>query len=392
MDPPASFSSLPPELVTKICQDSVLGKQDLIALRLTSKSHGIHLSASKEFAKRYFNTIRLIYTRYSLQAFADICKHPIFGPAVRAVQLSYVRFLPDSFEEESKSLLHGYYGKTKSQKRTEYLDNIRLLVNRCEQQEDLNHTNNAEDLLTAAFTALSHWDHSLHISVDSDEACALGQKRTYSTDNPAEKANWQLDVLGTVDLLCRTATLNKCVIQRLQIKGDPWGNLVNDTTLTLGALAQIPELEFNFWCPDDMDIVNVSALRGVVIKLLENAVGLKTLDIASVFTDGHQYYLDRIFSIMPTLRLEKLRLKHVDLDRYKPFEERMDTLRRLVLVNCDIAGSLKNFLLVIQKNLPQLEYCFLSDISRSWISGKSVKFNGAQEVKDGLNKLIQSCP
>jgi hypothetical protein len=59
MDPPTAFSSLLPELVTKICKDRGLPKKDLIALRLTSKSQGIHLFASEEFAKRYFKNIPL---------------------------------------------------------------------------------------------------------------------------------------------------------------------------------------------------------------------------------------------------------------------------------------------------------------------------------------------
>ncbi|KAG9604109.1 hypothetical protein KCU77_g3705, partial [Aureobasidium melanogenum] len=104
MDPPTSFSSLPPELVTKICCDSTFEKEDLIALRLTSKSQGIHLSASKEFARRYLKDIKLVYTRHSLQAFMEICKHPVYGSAVQEVQLSYARFLPDCFEQESKDL------------------------------------------------------------------------------------------------------------------------------------------------------------------------------------------------------------------------------------------------------------------------------------------------
>jgi hypothetical protein len=72
MDLPASFSSLPPELVTKICGDSDLDNKDLAALRLTSKSQGIHASATKAFAKRYFTDVLLLWNKYSLETLDKI--------------------------------------------------------------------------------------------------------------------------------------------------------------------------------------------------------------------------------------------------------------------------------------------------------------------------------
>ena len=87
MDSPVSFSSLPPELVAKICSDTALDAKDLMALRLTSKVQGIHTSATKVFAERYFTDILLLWNKYSLETFVQISQHPIFGPSIRKVQL-----------------------------------------------------------------------------------------------------------------------------------------------------------------------------------------------------------------------------------------------------------------------------------------------------------------
>jgi hypothetical protein len=177
MNPPTYISSLPPELMIKICRDSTLQKKDLIALRLTNKSQGFHLFASEEFAKRYLTNISLFYTSYSLQTFAKIC---------------------------------------------------------------------------------------------SDHGC-----------------------------------------------------------------------------------------------------------------------FHKVFSTISTMRLEKLTLTNIDLDRFKPFKRRIKSLRHLELHNCEIEGSLKDVLLSIQRNVPQLEYFRLTGITRQWLN-HSVKLKGAQGVQDGINKLIQS--
>lgn len=181
MNPPTSFSSLPPELVPEICRDSALRKEDLIALRLTSKSQGIHLSASKEFARLYFKNVRLVYTRYSLQAFVEICKHPVYSSAVRKVQLSYARFAPDRFVEENKRQFYDVmFDERSSRGHHEYLENIQRLVNRCDEEESLKRSGDAEDLLAAAFTALSQWHHPLELVVSTDESRALGIGRIHS--------------------------------------------------------------------------------------------------------------------------------------------------------------------------------------------------------------------
>ncbi|KAH0343918.1 hypothetical protein KCU81_g5033, partial [Aureobasidium melanogenum] len=386
MDPPTSFSSLPPELVSKICRDSDLQKNDLVALRLTSKSQGIHLSASKEFAEFYFRNIDLVYTRYSLQVFVEICKHPILGSAVREIQLSYARFKPDCFEKESKDQFDHIAADGRSEGRHEYLDNIRRLVTRCDEEENLKRSNNAEDLLAAAFTALSQWNHPLKIAVSSVEDRALGRSQIYSPSNLGENSHWECDILGTVNLLCHSATRRPCAVQALQIKGAVWDNLVDSSSDSLSSLAQISELELHIWPTEYADSLRVAGLDSMAIKLLESTVYLKTLDLESGCSDDDPQYLRSIFTTMLKIRLENITLARIDLDQFRPFENRLESLRRLELFECGAEGSLGNVLPSIQKNFPRLEYLWLS---RGWGS-RTFEFHGVREVSDGIDELIQS--
>jgi len=390
MDPPACFSSLPPELVDKICHDSDLRKKDLIALRLTSKSHGIYLSASEQLAKRYLTDILLVYTRYSLQAFVEICTHPIFGPAVRKVRLSYARFVTEHFEEEIKDMFPSSWSGYSSQERHDRLDSIRLLVNRCDEEEDLEESGDDETLLFTAFTALSQWHNPLKLGVASDESGALGYNRLYSPDDLGENERWGCDILGTVALLCRAASSGECVVQRFEIVGYAWGDLTNRLAGSLAALAQTSELELDIWFSSNHKIMaQATGLDSMMTSLLENSVGLKILHL-DMPTRTHHGYIRKAFSTMSTMRLEEITITGIDLASLWFFKKRMDSLRHLTLYNCEIDISLKSVLLSVQKNCPRLEYFWLSSVSCPWAPNGIAEFQGIQEVEDGINKLIQS--
>jgi hypothetical protein len=389
MDHPTSFSSLPPELVTKICRDSTLKKKDLTALRLTSKSHGIHLVASEQFANRYFTNIPLVYSRYSLQTFMEICKHSTFGPAVRMVRLSYARFLPRHFEEEIEDMSLLFPSEYGSEERHKYLKNIRRLVQRCDDEEELKRSSCDEGLLAAAFTALSRWHHPLDLGVSSWESHALGRARLHSPDVLRENGHWECDILGTVALLCRAAALSECVVQRLLIQGDVWDNLIDSSAHSLSAMARLPELELDIWLPDVMDTVLTTGLEDMVSKLLRNAIDLKVLYLGSDQPYTDHKYLHKLFSILSTMGVEKVSLTGVDFELSKPFEKRMESLRHLALYDCWIGASFPNVLRSILENSPRLEYFLLSGFSRTETRGK-LEFKGAQRVADGINKLVQS--
>lgn len=135
-----------------------------------------------------------------------------------------------------------------------------------------------------------------------------------------------------------------------------------------------------------MDILRVAGLNGMVTKLLENAVHLKTLHLESGCLDDDPQYLRSIFATMSRMRLGKITLNYIDLDRFNPLKDRIESLRHLQLVDYKTNRSLKKVLFSIQKNLPRLEQLLLFE---NW-GCKEVKFRGIQGVSDGIDKLMQS--
>lgn len=198
MDPPASFSSLPPELVSAICTDPDLDKEDLIALRLTSKSQGIHASATKTFAKRYFTDVRLLYTEYSLETFVSICQHPIFGSSIRRVQLTSAcydaKYFYDTVDELMQNKDDCHY--------SDFAERIQLLAERCNAERFDHHL--ADSLLAQAFDVLAKSDHSFVLAVDTNEKESLGCSEVWSA--PILYTDyWQADSMGMLSFLVRAA-------------------------------------------------------------------------------------------------------------------------------------------------------------------------------------------
>ncbi|KAH0398003.1 hypothetical protein KCU89_g7692, partial [Aureobasidium melanogenum] len=177
---PASFSSFPPELVSKICSDPGLEKKDLIALRLTSKAHGINASATKAFGKRYFTMIPLLYSEYSLETFVKICQHPIFCACIRNVELSCARTGPRTFDSTLRHMTN--FGWTRSF----ILEQAQSLAARCDNEERFD-IRDAQALLVRAFTQLADSYHSIALAVSTDESYSIGAKKVYQANTETNR-------------------------------------------------------------------------------------------------------------------------------------------------------------------------------------------------------------
>ncbi|CAD0092327.1 unnamed protein product [Aureobasidium vineae] len=206
--PPASFSSLPPELVSKICSDPGLDKKDLIVLRLTSKAQGIHASATRAFGRHCFSRVPLLYTEYSLETFLKICRHPVFRSCIRLVELSCFRFDPGHFNllVESMTIWNLDWD--------ELVRNVQLLSARCDAQESLEPWD-AKTLLERAFARFAESGHSLTIAVSTDEYNALGVSRVFE---PEPETNYfHADVPFALHLLLASAKRAGCRVPKLDI-------------------------------------------------------------------------------------------------------------------------------------------------------------------------------
>jgi hypothetical protein len=175
MDLPASFSSLPPELVAKICTDPDLDKDDLVALRLTSKTQGVHASATKTFAKRYFTDVLLLWSEYSLETFVKICQHPVFGSSIHRIQLSCAHYDQDDFDQIVNGL------RVKCHTPRYFLQQIQRLCERYDaEQYD---RSQVTALLDQAFGLLAESNHSFVLAVSTMEEKSLGASKIWTTSS-----------------------------------------------------------------------------------------------------------------------------------------------------------------------------------------------------------------
>ncbi|KEQ90465.1 hypothetical protein AUEXF2481DRAFT_568038 [Aureobasidium subglaciale EXF-2481] len=97
--------SMPNEVLAMVFADKTLSANNLAAVRVSCKE--LHAIATKEFAKRYFQDPFVMVTKESLEALVDICRHPVFGPQGKKVQLLNARVNKCLLSDRAKDLTHG---------------------------------------------------------------------------------------------------------------------------------------------------------------------------------------------------------------------------------------------------------------------------------------------
>ncbi|KAI5243127.1 hypothetical protein E4T42_07478 [Aureobasidium subglaciale] len=97
--------SMPNEVLAMVFADKTLSANNLAAVRVSCKE--LHAIATKEFAKRYFQDPFVMVTKESLEALVDICRHPVFGPQGKKVQLLNARVNKCLLSDRARDLTHG---------------------------------------------------------------------------------------------------------------------------------------------------------------------------------------------------------------------------------------------------------------------------------------------
>jgi hypothetical protein len=275
MDQPAFFSSLPRELVAKICSVPSLSKEDLISLRSTSKTQGIHASATKTFAKRYFTDISLLNNKYSLETFVKISQHPVFGPTIRRVQLSCARFNEDYFYDTVDHIRNENY-------HYEYFSKyIQRLAQRCDDDEWFK-VDQIQALLDQAFAHLAQSDQCFVLTVSTDEDQSLGCSKTWVSDMRSK--GWWADPQLVLDPLLQAANKSGCKVEKLEIIIDTVSNCglhysdpVTDSWKEWNSVRSLSALTFDLKMPRYVSESYTDL--GPIQSLLSLAIDLKVLHI-----------------------------------------------------------------------------------------------------------------
>lgn len=356
-----------------------------MALRLTSKSQGIHASATKAFAKRYFTDVHLLYNRYSLETFVKICQHHIFGPSIRRVQLSSARFKKNHFYETVGDLMEDEYNT-----HSEFSDLIQRLAERC-----VATYNDPEVIapLEQAFGLVAKSDHSLVLAAATDEEKTLGCSKVWSASN-ISMDHCSADSLDALDTLLKAADKSGCRVHGLEIQtavdlDQAMLEYLADEWEEWEVVCSLTELKFDL--PVGIHRFGDQEDYGAFHELLSLTTGLKTLHIRSGLFPQDVDAFVVLAEPISCLPLEELHLTSLRLSRGTVtdlLEDLGPTLRRLKISKCEITGSWKQVLLSIQQHNLELDELIVSTTKRPWWTGTAA-YKSITNVRSGVAKLLQ---
>ncbi|THW51706.1 hypothetical protein D6D22_00641 [Aureobasidium pullulans] len=185
-----------------ICEHPDLNKDDLIALRLTCKAHGVHDAATKALG-RYFRDITVLFTRHSFQTLVDVCEHPVFGRSVRRIMLSSIRCGRDNIHHKRvinallvKTHPYGYndgfpedlrrYKAKNSATWLKTLHDVSVRIqsynSRAQDEDVFAKRGDSLVLLVQAFQSLARLDSSTTVGLTNQECHGLGRDQSFCAE------------------------------------------------------------------------------------------------------------------------------------------------------------------------------------------------------------------
>ncbi|THX02461.1 hypothetical protein D6D13_08279 [Aureobasidium pullulans] len=135
--------SLPNEVITMICTDDEISAKDMCAIFLLDPF--------------------VMMTQASLQALVDICKHPLYGPHVRKVQLLNHRFSANRLSMLMDESVYAIDDRDTARMRP-LMREIKWLMERIEQQIDFEESGEALELMTETFETFAETGESIAIA------------------------------------------------------------------------------------------------------------------------------------------------------------------------------------------------------------------------------------
>jgi hypothetical protein len=210
--------SLPNDILAMVCVDKELSSNDLAAMRLTN--HELHAVATTEFAQRYFQDPFVMMLRDNLETLVEICKHPVFGPQVRKIQLLNNFFHPGHLKGFVREMEKAYRTADTSRVLSGKGD-LQRFADLVAEQYDLLQSGTGHQLLRRAFEAVGAQRGSVAI-------CSQKSKHSYSPIGWTHIAKDFQDgliyhvlgmpqVLSTINILLKAAQAGACTVSQLDV-------------------------------------------------------------------------------------------------------------------------------------------------------------------------------
>lgn len=377
MTHPPPFSLLPYEIISQICQHPNLDKDDLTALRLTCKSHGIHDAATASLGKR-FEDITVLFSEHSFETLVKICKHPVFSRCVRSVKVSSVRCNKNEIHNvvqilqyEGAWLEHSVGLLTPSNILND--PRVRSYISRMQNQDEFARNKKPLALLIQAFQYLARSDRRIALAVTARETGGLGHDVSYAEN--AYPQLWHNAFSSTLDLLA--AAVSRCKLALSELKIDvitteypevSWPGQRTIASNTVDLFSHVEALHVELICLKGFDIKQDVAR--LVQKDIPASTPIRTLRVVGVGTDERlpppmSQGILPVCMFIPSFFLESfilVRTEITELDLQAILAKIRATLRHLSIVSCEMdANSWEPTVVYIKNHLTALDELHLAE-------------------------------
>lgn len=407
MEPLSPFISIPNEIVTQICEHPDLNKDDLIALRLTCKAHGVHDAATKALG-RYFRDITVLFTRHSFQTLVDVCEHPVFGRSVRRIMLSSIRCGRDNIHHKRvinallvKTHPYGYndgfpedlrrYKATNSATWLKTLHDVSVRIqsynSRAQDEDVFAKSGDSLVLLVQAFQSLARLDSSTTVGLTNHECHGLGRDQSFCAEETKNEDELWFNALGdTADMIATALLESGLLVTEFNI--ETCLNLISRVPVTEEILktqevttnamfSRLKEmrLELNEFTTC-LEMFNAPALSAILARSTQ----LRSLRLGSREPPRHysSLHTSRFLRSISSSYLETLHLYQLELTESSLGQLLAKTckLKRLSMLNCIMfETSWISTIKQIKNTLPELDDLHLFSLTPCmvWAMPKLVK-------------------
>ncbi|KAG9663900.1 hypothetical protein KCU95_g7669, partial [Aureobasidium melanogenum] len=332
-----TFSSLPYEIVSQICRQPDLDKDDLIALRLTCKSYGVHDAATRSLGK-LFEDMTVLFSEHSFNMLINICKHPVFSHCIRSVKLSSIRCNKHESLETTINLLR--LGDSLSNHpaglgtRLQALDNlstrIRSYALRTRHESDLSRSNKPVELLTLAFKCLSRSGDRIALGIAIDETNGLGCGRALCAKDIFSNL-WYNAIYSTLEVLATAVSDASYSFDKLNIDTRAMDSFrprslrretVEPTTITM--FSHVEALDLQVFCSHQRN--SDHDLASLVAEVLSKPTQIKVLRVLGADTPGRKWSAYNLSSLRCISSVHSLFLESLSLIRIETTTSLLQTL------------------------------------------------------------------
>lgn len=427
---PPDLLSLPNEILAKICAYAdddnyhfTCGLRWLKAVRLTCKQ--LSVPATTEFIKRFFRRLEVIISRHGLREFAELCKHPLFGPHVQEVSFDACR-LNSKFVQNLGSRMDFLITKNKLGALKQAREYLNWYLTKLQEELHFEESGDSSVLLEQAFSALRLHGRPIELNVETFfdffwRPHPIGHKDLLAgRPDAGEFDDCDAFACRGVSLLLvkllKLASAAGCRIRCLYIQkrdldhagdSDEPVNLEHDYKT---ALTGLKRLVLHIGEHD-----RVKDVDKTLEAFLLQAKGLESFELMFIESDDREegdekpppstsiHYASQVTRMLSSNALRQIRLDDIsifEIDLLRMLTRHQNTLKEMVFSDFILAGSWDRVLLCIRDKL-RLERFVIVDAKETdeddleegggygeiWLDG-GVELNGNEKVTSGLTDVL----